>query len=393
MKFDRLLKDKLVYLATKYPIVTVTGPRQSGKTTLCRECFPEKTYVNLETPDTRDFASSDPRGFLNRIKDGAVIDEIQRVPELVSYIQVFVDERKANGIFILTGSEQLSIRSNVSQSLAGRTALLRLLPLSLQEIATQIPLSSPDSLMFQGGYPRLYDQEMDPLDLYRDYIETYLQRDVRQLINIKHLSLFQKFIQLCAGRIGQLVNLTSLGNDVGVSHTTVREWLSILEASYVLFLLPPYFSSISKRLIKSPKLYFYDLGVATHLLRMRTIDDLATHPLRGNLFENLVVSEIRKAFFNKGLTEDMYFYRDSSGLEVDLLVGTGSGKYQAIEIKAGETVNGSFFGNLRKLAELLPANIEKSAFIFGGEEIYEREGINVMSWRELAQGSKFISVG
>jgi predicted AAA+ superfamily ATPase len=383
MIFKRLLTDKLLELATKYPVITLTGPRQSGKTTLCRACFPGKAYVNLEAPDTRDFALTDPRGFLNRFPDGAIIDEIQRAPQLVSYIQVLVDELKSNGRYILTGSEQFRVSTTIAQSLAGRTAILRLLPLSLEELKQQGTFPSIDSLLLQGGYPRLYEQALAPGDMYRDYVETYIERDIRQVVAIKDLSLYRKFVQLCAGRIGQPLNLTSLGNDVGVSHTTIREWISILEASYIAFLLPPYFANISKRLMKSPKLYFYDVGVATHLLKIRDVNSLLYHPLRGNLFENFVVSEILKAFFNRGLTEDLYFYRETSGTEVDLMVGMGAGKYRLVEIKAGETVDASFFRNLKKVDGILSAARHSSSLIYGGSESYVRNGIDVLSWREL----------
>jgi len=383
MKFKRLLADKIQELATKYPVVTLTGPRQSGKTTLCRACFPEKAYVNLEAPDTREFAMSDPRGFLNRFPEGAIIDEIQRVPQLVSYIQVVVDEIPSNGRYVLTGSEQFQVGATISQSLAGRTAVLRLLPLSLEELQQQAALPSIDVLLLQGGYPRLYDQTLSPGDMYRDYVETYIERDVRQLIAIKDLSLYRKFLQLCAGRIGQPLNLSSLGNDIGVSHSTVREWISILEASYIAFLLPPYFANISKRLMKSPKLYFYDVGVATHILNIRDVNSLLFHPLRGNLFENLIVSETLKSFFNRGLREDLYFYREASGTEVDLMVGLGAGRYRLVEIKAGETVDASFFKNLERVANTLPTSVHSSSLVYGGSESYVRNGIEVVSWREL----------
>lgn len=385
MKFNRILSDKLLEMATRYPVITLTGPRQSGKTTLCRTCFPEKAYVNLEAPDTREFALTDPRGFLSRFPDGAIIDEIQRAPELASYIQVIVDEAKSNGRFVLTGSEQFRMSTTISQSLAGRTAVLRLLPLSLEELQQHVTFPSIDMLLLQGGYPRLYEQTLRPDDMYRDYVETYVERDIRQLIAIKDLSQYRKFVQLCAGRIGQPLNLSSLGNDLGVSHSTVREWISILEASYIAFLLPPYFANISKRLMKSPKLYFYDVGVATYLLNIRDVNGLMTHPLRGSLFENLVVSETLKAYLNKGQREDLYFYREASGTEIDLLVGVGAGKYRMVEIKAGETVDMSFFKNLEKVSKTLSQFIHSGSLVYGGSESYVRNGIEVISWREAGK--------
>ena len=288
---NRSIETVLQVLSTKYPVVTITGPRQSGKTTLCKKVFANKPYANLETPDIRQFAMDDPRGFLAQYPDGAILDEIQRAPDLVSYLQPMVDEDQREGLFILTGSQQLEVSNTVNQSLAGRTALLKLLPFSIEEIQSTFPLPDIDNLLYQGFYPRIWDKQLNPTQCLSDYFETYIERDLRQLITIKDLNLFQRFIKLCAGRTGQLLNVNSLANDTGVSHTTAGNWLSILEASYIIFLLQPYHRNISKRLVKSPKLFFYDVGLASFLINIENEKQITRDPLRGNLFENLVIVE------------------------------------------------------------------------------------------------------
>ena len=326
-------------------LLPVTGPRQSGKTTLCRQTFPDLRYVNLEAPDQRDFAESDPRGFLSQWGEGIIIDEIQHVPELLSYLQVIADERGENGLFVLTGSEQFRLSDAINQSLAGRTALLRLLPFSLRERRRTGASDAIDEVIFGGFYPRLLDQGLDPRQALGDYFETYVERDVRRLGSIRNLSAFRSFLRLCAGRVGQLANLSSLGSDAGVSHTTAREWLTVLEASYIVFQLQPYHANIRKRLVKSPKLYFYDVGLASYLLGIETPEQVATHPLRGALFENVVVTEALKHRFNRGQQPNLSFFRDSSGLECDLFYETGHG-ISAIEAKSGSTVaSGLFHGH------------------------------------------------
>jgi uncharacterized protein len=387
MKIPRLLEDRILTLSKNYPVVTVTGPRQSGKTTLTRAVFPERPYVNLESPDIREFARTDPRGFLAQYPRGAILDEIQHVPELLSYIQVLVDERQETDLFILTGSEQFRIRNSISQSLAGRTGILRLLPFSLEELEhleRQRSTYAIDSLLYRGFYPRIHTSQLSPSDIYRDYFETYIERDIRQLTQISNLSLFQKFIALCAGRVGQLLNMSSLGNDVGISHTTAREWLSLLEASYIIFLLPPYFANLSKRLIKSPKLYFYDVGLATYLLRIEREADLAFHPLKGNLFENMVIMEALKSQYNRGLRENIFFYRDSHGVEIDLLFGTGP-SYRAIEIKSAQTFIPDFMRSIQKVRNIAPEVITTASVIYGGEDSFVRDQVEVTSWRALSR--------
>ena len=290
----REITPHLIRLFAQYPFVTVTGPRQSGKTTLCRVAFPALRYVNLEAPNQREFAASDPLGFLGQLGDGAILDEIQRVPELLSYLQVLADERGRNGLFVLTGSEQFGLSGAIGQSLAGRTALLRLLPFSLAERRQTGAGESIDEILYSGFYPRIHDRKLEPRQALGDYLETYVERDVRRLGEIRNLSGFQRFVRLCAGRVGQLVNLSALGADAGVSHVTARQWLSVLEASYVAFLLTPFHANIRKRLVKSPKLYFYDVGLASHLIGIEHAGQVSTHPLRGPLFENAVIVEALK---------------------------------------------------------------------------------------------------
>ena len=367
---EREITPSLTRLFMQYPVVTVTGPRQSGKTTLCRAAFPHLAYLNLEAPDQRAFAESDPRGFLAQAGDGAILDEVQNVPDLLSYIQVEVDERDRNGLFVLTGSEQFRLSRAISQSLAGRTALLRLLPFSLAERARTGSSMAIDEVIFSGFYPRILDQGLDPRQALGDYFETYVERDVRRSNEIRNISGFRTFVRLCAGRVGQLVNVSSLGSDAGVSHTTAREWLTILEASYIVFRLQPYHANIRKRLTKAPKLYFYDVGLASYLIGIEDARQVTTHPLRGSLFENVVVIEALKHRLNRGHQPNLWFFRDSSGLECDLLLEAGRGM-AAIEAKSGSTVSGDFFTPLNKVAELVP-NIVSRTVVYGGTARQER---------------------
>jgi uncharacterized protein len=338
--------------------------------------FPELAYVSLESPDNREFASGDPRGFLRRYGDGAIVDEVQRVPDLVSYLQEYVDDQRQNGRFVLTGSQQFQISETISQSLAGRTALLRLLPFSVAEALLAKPDLDTEAMLYMGFYPRIYDHGLHPTQALGDYFETYVERDVRQLSEIRNLSGFQRFVRLCAGRVGQLLNLHSLGNDVGVSHTTVRQWLSVLEASYIVFLLPPYHPNLSKRLIKSPKLYFYDVGLASYLIGVENQRQLLTHPLRGNLFENLAIIEALKHRYNHGKRSNLHFYRDSAGHEIDLIY-TQAERFLAIEIKAGETMSDHFFSSLEKLKQLLPEQVAAELVVYGGASTFKQKQVDV----------------
>jgi len=379
---EREITTFLTALFRQYPFVTVTGPRQSGKTTLCRAAFPDLRYVNLEAPDQREFAETDPRRFLSRLGEGAILDEIQRVPSLLSYLQVLADEVRRNSLFVLTGSAQFPLAGAISQSLAGRTALLRLLPFSLAESHRAGASGRIDDLMYSGFYPRIHDQHLEPRQALADYFETYVERDVHQIGEIRNLGAFRRFVRLCAGRVGQLVNFSSLGADAGVSHTTARHWLTILEASYVLFLLPPYFANIRKRLIKSPKIYFHDVGLASHLIGIEHAGQLVSHPLRGSLFENLVVAEVLKHRFNQGRRSNLSFFRDARGLECDLLYESGDGS-AALEMKAGATVASDWFASLDRVARLLP-QVSARAVVYGGSEEQFRSSGEVLPFAALA---------
>ena len=379
---EREITGRLKALFEQYPFVTVTGPRQSGKTTLCRAAFPGLQYVNLEAPDERDFAESDPRGFLAQLGEGAIIDEVQYVPDLLSYLQVLADERGRNSLFVLTGSEQFPLSAAIGQSLAGRTALLRLLPLSLRERRRADANDAIDDIIYSGFYPRILDQGLDPRQALRDYFETYVERDVRRLGGIRNLSAFRLFVRLCAGRVGQLVNLSSLGSDAGVSHTTAREWLAILERSYIAFQLPPFHANIRKRLVKSPKLYFHDVGLASYLLGIESPQQVATHHLRGALFENVVVTEALKHRFNRGEQPNLSFFRDLTGLECDLLYETGHG-INAIEAKSGATVASDYFTSINRVAELVPA-VSAKTVVYGGTARQSRSDCEVVPLTEFA---------
>ena len=361
---EREITPCLLKLFEQYPFVTVTGPRQSGKTTLCRAAFPHLKYVNLEAPNQREFAVSDPEGFLSLLGDGAILDEIQRVPELLSYLQVLADEAGQNGLFVLTGSEQFRLSDAISQSLAGRTALLRLLPFSLAERRQTGASDRVDDILYSGCYPRIHDQKLEPCQALGDYFETYVERDVRRIGEIRNLSSFRRFVRLCSGRVGQLANLSALGADAGVSHTTARHWLTVLEASYVVFQLPPFSANIRKRLVKSPKLYFYDVGLASHLIGIENAGQMSTHPLRGPLFENAVVVEALKHRFNWGRRANLSFFRDIRGLECDLLYEDGN-DIGAIEIKSGATIASDYFDALNRIAKVLP-QISAKAVVYGG---------------------------
>ena len=378
---EREITGRLTDLFRQYPFVTVTGPRQSGKTTLCRAAFPNLAYANLEAPDEREFAESDPRGFLSQLGEGAIIDEVQHVPALLSYLQVLADELGRNSLFVLSGSEQFRLSNAISQSLAGRTALLRLLPFSLRERRQTGASDAIDDIIFSGFYPRILDRGLDPRQALGDYFETYVERDVRRLGEIRNLSSFRRFVRLCAGRVGQLVNLSSLGSDAGVSHPTVREWLTVLETSYIIFQLPPFHTNLRKRLVKSPKFYFYDVGLASYLIGIENAEQVTTHPLRGALFENVVVAEALKHRFNRGRQSNISFFRDAKGLECDLLYETGR-DISAIEIKSGSTVSSDYFNSLNRVAKLIP-NITHKSVVYGGPTRQSRNDCNVVPLADL----------
>jgi len=380
---ERTISPLVLAYAEQYPVVTIMGPRQSGKTTLCRQLFPDKAYVSLETPEDRLFAQQDPVGFLNRYPDGAVLDEIQRVPDLFSYIQTIVDDQEENGMFILTGSQQFGLLGSISQSLAGRTALVDLLPFSLTEAwGDRLPDQDINTVLWTGGYPGIFDQGRNPSQMLQFYVRTYLERDVRTLINIKNLSVFEIFLRLCAGRSGQILNMSALGNECGVTGKTIREWISVLEASYILKLLKPYYANFNKRLVKSPKLYFLDIGLACYLLGISNADHLVAHPLRGSLFETMVVSEIWKQTCNRGEADTLYYFRDSKGHEVDLIRDQGISQ-SIMEIKSGQTIASDFFKGLDYYKKI-SSNVNQAFLVYGGDKNHIQNNTRIMGWRDLS---------
>lgn len=381
---NRQLENLLLELARQYPVITITGPRQSGKTTLVKKLFADKKYVSLENPDLREMALSDPRAFLKEIQDGAILDEIQRAPNILSYLQEMVDNSAEKGKYILTGSNQFSLMNNITQSLAGRTVLLKLLPFSIIEIKEYIKYLSTDELMYKGFYPGIYRNNLNPTIAYRSYYETYIERDLRQLIHIKDLLIFQKFVRLCAGRIGQIFNAHQLSSEVGVSVPTIKSWFSILEASYVAFLLPPYFENIKKRLIKSPKLYFYDVGLAVYLLGIEAPNQLSRDPLRGAVFENLVITELMKARFNRGMEPNLYYFRDSHHNEVDVVFKQGS-RFITSEVKSAQTFTSHFLKGLMYFRKLFPGRILKEFLVYDGEIEQVVQGVYIMNYRQIAE--------
>ena len=384
----RRLGTKLQALARRFPVVTVTGPRQAGKTTLCRALFPRHRYVSLEAPDTREYATEDPRGFLAEVAKGAVIDEVQRAPALLSYLQEEVDARPRPGRFVLTGSANLGLLAGVSQTLAGRTGLLTLLPFSHDELRG-FPNAPRDreSTLWSGAFPAVFDRRIPVSEWFSAYLATYVERDVRQVLNVSDLQAFQSFVRLCAGRAGQLVNLSSLGSDCGVTHNTARSWLSVLEASYVVLRVAPWHANLGKRLVKTPKIYFVDTGLLCALLGIRAPGQLAEHPLRGAVFENWVVTEILKSRTHRALPPDLFFFRSRAGLEVDVLVDAGA-SLLAAEVKAGQTVASDFFGSLEGLRSLVlgatPERRLRRRLVYGGETARRWRGVDVVPWSRVA---------
>lgn len=366
MIIKRDMQNELISLAKQYPVVTVMGPRQSGKTTLTKSAFPNHEYFNLESPDIRSMAQEDPRGFLAK-NTKMILDEIQKVPELLSYIQSIVDTKNLHGQFILTGSHNFLLMKSISQSLAGRTALLRLLPLNFSELnkLSKKHLNT-DGYLLNGFFPRIHSESLNPYKAYNNYFETYIQKDLRDLMQIKDIMLFQRFVRLCGGRIGQIFNANELSNEIGVSAHTIKSWLAILQKSFIIFLLSPCSLNVGKRLIKSPKIFFYDTGLACYLLGIETTTQVSRDPLRGNLFENLVIAEILKHRFNQGKNSNLYFYRDKNKNEVDLLYQLGH-EFASIEIKSSQTYNQSFSKNLSYIKKLMPRRIAESFLVYSGQ--------------------------
>jgi hypothetical protein len=381
---DRDIAPRLAAAARSFPALTITGPRQSGKSTLCRQLFPRYPYANLEAPDVRRFALEDPRAFLAQFPDGAVLDEIQRAPELTSYLQPIIDADPAPGRWILTGSQHFALLESVSQSLAGRSAVFHLLPLTWQEVCRfDRQPASLDEALLGGGYPRIYDRQLDPAEWLSAYVATYVERDVRQVANVGDLVTFQRFVSLCAGRTAQLLNFSNLAADAGVAQPTAKAWLSILEASFIAFRLPAWSGNLRKRLVKMPKLHFYDSGLACWLLGIRDAAQLRSHPLRGAIFESWAVAEIAKHRANAGENAGLYFYRDRNGVEADLLV-EGAGGLVVVEVKAGETVTTDLLSPARRIAGVLGARVAGlPRIVYGGDARQDRGDCRLLPWNAI----------
>ncbi len=376
-------EEKVKSLARQFKVVTIMGPRQSGKTTLSRKCFPNKVYVSLENPVNRNFALSDPEGFLDQYQQGAILDEIQRAPDILSFLQQRLDESSERGLFILTGSNNLLLLEQITQSLAGRAAYLELLPFSIHELKRiDGALEDVDDLMYQGGYPPIQADGIDPQDWFASYVRTYLERDVRQIRNIEQLLLFERFLSLCAGRVGQLLNYANLAVEVGVDAKTIQAWLGVLQASYVVFLLPPFYKNFNKRVLKSPKLYFYDTGLASYLLRIQKSELVGQHLYRGALFENLMISELLKNRLHVGQKSNLYYWRDHTGHEIDVVIDQGL-KLLAVEIKSGKTITTDFLKGLRYWQKL--TDQPEGILLYTGSDRQNRsDGMKICSWRDVA---------
>ena len=380
----RTAQKALLRLAKGFPIVAITGPRQSGKTTLAKLTFPQKPYLSLEDPDVRATAESDPRGLLAAFRDGAILDEAQRAPHLFSYLQTKVDEKIIPGMFVLTGSQQFGLLSGITQSLAGRVGMIHLLTFAAEELAAvrQLP-DSLEELLVRGLYPPLYDRDIFSGDWFSGYIATYVERDARQLINVRDLSAFQRFVKMCAARTGQILNLSSLASDCGITHNTAAAWISVLEASYLIYLLRPHHRNFNKRLIKAPKLYFCDVGLAAWLLGINTPEQVRFHAQRGALFETFVVTEFLKGRFNEGLPANLFYWRDSKGLEIDLIREEGE-ELEAIEIKSGQTIAPDSFTSLKRWLKLAGQPEAPARLIYGGDKALTNKNISIVPWQNIA---------
>lgn len=382
MTVDRNIKVQIEKFKNKYPVLAITGPRQSGKTTLLKELFPKYTYISLENPDNFSFASSDPKAFLEMYNDQVILDEVQKTPELFSYLQSIVDESGKMGQYILSGSQNFLLMKSITQSLAGRVILFKLLPFDLSELqsANWLPETYED-LCLKGSYPSIYDRNIPNDVFYNNYIQTYVERDVSEILNIHDLALFRKFLLLCATRAGQLLNLSELAKKAGITQPTAKSWLSVLESSYITFLLQPYYENFSKRIVKTPKLYFYDTGLLTHLLKIKSRDQLAKHQLKGALFENLIISEKFKQNHHHYLMEEYWFWRDSNHKEIDLIVQQAD-KFDIYEIKSTTTITQKLFENLNYFSAVTPSAIKNKFLIYGGHQNQKRSSIEVLSWKD-----------
>lgn len=385
MLINRQLGEKIRDIAGKMPVVSITGPRQSGKTTLAKQIFPDYEYANLENPLTRQFVRDNPFRFLQQSERGIVIDEAQHLPELFSYIQVHVDNTRRNGEIILTGSQNFLLMEKITQSLAGRVAIFNLLPFSVRELAgTSYEQKDAFAYIYRGLFPRIYDQQAPPDVFYPSYIQTYVERDVRQVQSIGDLAAFERFLQLCAGRVGQIFNQSALANETGVSAPTIARWMSVLQTGFVTYLLPPFFKNFNKRITKTPKLYFYDTGLACSLLRIRSAAELDQHFARGALFENFIINEVMKNLLNKGVRPDLYFWADSTGNEIDLLVSQGQRLYP-LEIKSADTLRPDFFKNLELFQKLSGTAPDDCYLVYQGTENQDRTNGKVRNWQALPE--------
>ncbi len=379
---QREAQNKLIQLSKTFKVIAVVGPRQSGKTTLVKEIFSDKPYFSLENPDTRNYAIEDPRGFLHNLPNGAILDEVQRTPLLFSYLQEIVDNNTQKGMFILTGSNNFLLQENISQSLAGRVGYLNLLPFSSNELqlGNLLP-KSDEELLFNGFYPPIYDQNIAPIDWIPNYIRTYIERDVRQIKNVSDLLLFEKFMSILAGRTGQELNLTSISNEVGVDVKTIQSWIGILESSFIIYLLKPHYKNFNKTIVKRPKIYFYDTGLVCSFLRISNATQIENHPLKGAVFETLVVIEIVKKYTNQGLNPPLYYWRDKSGCEIDIIIDQGN-LLIPIEIKSSKTINTDFFKNLKYWNNL--SKMSTSILVYSGDQEQKRsDGTIVTNWKNI----------
>ena len=384
MIIERSIKSKLLQLLKSFPAVTLTGCRQCGKSTLLKHLLPDYTYISLEDLDLRQIAKEDPRHFISIYSQKVIIDEIQQVPELLSYLQTHIDSVNESGMYVLTGSHNLLLMQSISQSLAGRTALLSLAPFSVAELRSEnlVPQTT-NEMLFKGSFPRIYDKQIEATDFYPSYIKTYIDRDVRILRNINDYSAFTRFLKLCAGRCSQILNVTALAEDAGITRKTAEAWLSVLEASYIIYLLKPYYKNFGKRIIKNPKMYFYDTGLVSSLLGITSAEQIENFYMRGALFENFVVSELLKRRLFAGKTDELYFWRDSNGIEIDVIEEDNL-EIKAYEIKASETMNTAFFSNIKKVKELTGLKAENTAVIYSGKTLpATKENGAYICWKEI----------